>query len=174
MFEPECHIELKIEDEEDEFQSCCGDETALEEKEESSCSKDKNELEEKEELVEESIKDFLDGFSVKMFFKGVSIDVPGDSGLSGIGVFMERSAEFPAIQVQKKLDFCVEESVADYLALMDGLSEALQNDIRRVQAFTDSETLFNQVTSYLIFFPPFLCLLIYMAVELLTFCTHHV
>lgn len=146
-FEPGNHIELKVEDDEDEFQSCVGDETELEEKAESSCCEDENELEDKEESVEESIKDFLDELSVKMFFKGVSIAVPGDSGLSGIGVFMERPAEFPVIQVQKKLDFYVEESVADYLALMDGLVEALHNDIKRVQAFTDSETLFNQITS---------------------------
>lgn len=129
-------MELNITDDEDEFQSCCEDE---------------NEIEEKEESVEDSKKDCLDEFSVKMFFKGVSIAVLEDSGFSGIGVFMERSAEFPIIQVQKKLDFYVEESVADYLALMDGLSEALQNDVRRVQAFTHSEVLFNQVTSFILF-----------------------
>jgi ribonuclease HI len=59
---------------------------------------------------------------------------------------MERTEHVPVIQVQKKLDFYVEESVADYLALMDGLAEAMQNNIRRVYAFTDSELLYGQVS----------------------------
>ncbi|KAJ0961669.1 hypothetical protein J5N97_000687 [Dioscorea zingiberensis] len=81
-----------------------------------------------------------------MFFKGISVTGFGDSsvGLSGIGVVMERAANVPVIQVQKKLDFYVEEPVADYLALMDGLVEAVQNNVRRVYAFTDSELLYDQ------------------------------
>lgn len=125
--------EVKFEEDEEEFRSCCEDE---------------DELKEREESVKESLDEVLDEFSVKMFFKGVSISEPGEpacSGLSGIGIFMERSANFPVIQVQKKLDFYVEESVADYLALMDGLSEATRNNIRRVFAFTDSQILFDQV-----------------------------
>jgi ribonuclease HI len=114
------------EEDEEEFRSCCEDEDDLKEKE----------------------KDFIDEFSVKMFFKGVSITEhldPVSSGVSGIGVFIERSASFPAIQIQKKLDFYVEESVADYLALMDGLSEAKLNNFKQVFAFTDSQILFNQI-----------------------------
>jgi ribonuclease HI len=83
-----------------------------------------------------------------MFFKGMSVAEDGDSGsgFSGIGVVMERTKYVPVIQVQKKLDFYVDESVADYLALMDGLAEAMQNNIRRVYAFTDSELLYDQVS----------------------------
>ncbi|XP_059657403.1 E3 ubiquitin-protein ligase RSL1 [Cornus florida] len=124
--------EVKLEEDEEEFRSCCEDE---------------DELKEREESAKDGYKDDLDEFSVKMFFKGVSIAQVGESGpgLSGIGVVMERSADVPVIQVQKKLDFYVEESVADYLALMDGLLEAVRNNIRRVFAFTDSKTLYDQV-----------------------------
>lgn len=124
---------LKFEDDEEEYRSCCEDE---------------DELNEREVVVNETSKDDLDEFSVKLFFKGISITEPGgssSSGISGIGVYMERSACFPVIQLQKKLEFFVEESVADYLALMDGLSEAIQKNVRRVQAFTNSEILYDQV-----------------------------
>lgn len=125
--------EFKSENDEEEFRSCCDDE---------------DELKDREEHARESEKDDLGEFSVKMFFKGVSLadlEDSSSSGFSGIGVLMERSPEFPIIQVQKRLEFYVEESVADYLALMDGLTEALQNDVKRVQAFTDNEVLSNQV-----------------------------
>lgn len=128
--------EVKLEEDEEDFRSCCEDE---------------EEWKDTEESVKEGAKDLkeeLDEFSVKMFFKGMSIAEAGDSGsgLSGIGVVMERSASAPTIQVQKKLDFYVDESVADYLALMDGLIEAMQNNIRRVFAFTDSEILYDQIS----------------------------
>uniref|UniRef100_A0A5B7BLC9 RBR-type E3 ubiquitin transferase n=1 Tax=Davidia involucrata TaxID=16924 RepID=A0A5B7BLC9_DAVIN len=124
--------EVKLEEDEEEFRSCCEDE---------------DELKEREESAKESSKDDLDEFSAKMFFKGVSISQAGESGpgLSGIGVVMERSANIPVIQVQKKLDFYVEESVADYLALIDGLLEGVRSKIRRVFAFTDSEILYDQI-----------------------------
>lgn len=130
--------EVKLEEDEEEFRSCCEDDEVWRETEESV----------KEEPKEEP-KYLLGEFSVKLFFKGISINEVGDSavGLSGIGVFMERLADLPIIQVQKKLDFFVEESVADYLALMDGLVEASQNNIRHVYAFTDSKTLYDQVSS---------------------------
>lgn len=117
----------KVEDEED-FQSCCGDE---------------NELNENDELI----KNNLDDDSVNVYFKGVSYTKVGECGvgLSGIGVVMERSANMPFIQVQKKLDFFVDESVASYLALMDALLEAAQNKITHVFAFTDSELLYDQI-----------------------------
>lgn len=120
--------EVRLEDDEEEFRSCCEDDEVWKEN-------------------EEEAKDDLDKFSVKMFFKGMSIAEAGESGsgLSGIGVVMESSINLPVIQVQKRLDFYVEESVADYLALMDGLAEALQNEIRSVLAFTDSELLYQQV-----------------------------
>lgn len=126
--------EVKLEDDDEDFRSCCEDEEEWKDTEESVKGGAKD------------LKEELDEFSVKMFFKGTSIADSG-YGLSGIGVVMERSACAPAIQVQKKLDFYVDESVADYLALMDGLIEAMQNNIRRVFAFTDSEILYDQVTS---------------------------
>ncbi|KAG2314400.1 hypothetical protein Bca52824_017522 [Brassica carinata] len=60
---------------------------------------------------------------VKLFFKVVSVTERGDScsGYSGIGVVLERSRHFELIQVQKKLDFYAEESVTNYLALIDGV-----------------------------------------------------
>ncbi|MBA0694588.1 hypothetical protein Goari_004870, partial [Gossypium aridum] len=45
----------------------------------------------------------------------------------------------------KKLDFYVDESVVDYLALMDGLTVAMQNKIRTVYAFADSPLLYDQI-----------------------------
>ncbi|XP_057511221.1 E3 ubiquitin-protein ligase RSL1 [Actinidia eriantha] len=125
--------EVKLEEDEEEFRSCCEDEDDLKEREDSSSK--------------EGSDNKLDEFSVNLFFKGVSITESGDSsaGLSGIGVVMERSANVSSIQVQKKLDFFVDEPVADYLALMDGLLEAVRNKITRVFAFTDSEILYNQI-----------------------------
>lgn len=124
--------EVKLEEDEEEFRSCCEDDEVWRETEES--------------LKEEPMY-LLGEFSVKLFFKGISINEVGEYavGLSGIGVFMERLADLPIIQVQKKLDFFVEESVVDYLALMDGLVEALQNNIRHVYAFTDSQMLYDQI-----------------------------
>ncbi|XVE88472.1 hypothetical protein DITRI_Ditri19aG0072400 [Diplodiscus trichospermus] len=125
--------EVRVEEDEEDFRSCCEDDEVWKET---------------EEMVKEEEKEELDEFSVKMFFKGISLAEIGDSssGFSGIGVVMERSADSPVIQVQKKLDFHVEESVADYLALMDGLAEAIQNKINRVYAFTDSTMLYDQIT----------------------------
>lgn len=128
-------VNVGREEEEDEFCSCCGDE-------------DEEVWKETEEpVVEKGLKDELDEFSVKMFFKGLSMAGVENlsSGFSGIGVFMERSSGLPAIRVQKKLDFYAEESMVDYLALLDGLLEAVQKKIRRVFAFTDSELLHDQV-----------------------------
>lgn len=123
---------MKLEEDEEDFRSCCEDE---------------DELKAREESPEVDLEDCLDEHSLKMYFKGVSIACPGDSGsrISGIGVVMEVSGDQSPIQVQKRLDFFVEESVADYLALLDGLSVALQRNIRRVFAFTDSEGLYNQI-----------------------------
>lgn len=124
--------DVKLEEDEDDFRSCCEDE---------------DELKEREEFAKVDSDGNLEEYSVKMYFKGVSVACPGDSGsrISGIGVVMERPGSTSPIQVQKKLDFYVEELVADYLALLDGLSVAIQNDMRRVFAFTDSEVLHNQV-----------------------------
>ncbi|KAL1195115.1 E3 ubiquitin-protein ligase RSL1 [Cardamine amara subsp. amara] len=123
---------------EEEFRSCCGDEEVwLKESDDSA------------KVAEEEKKDELDDkFSVKMFFKGVSISERGDSsfGYSGIGVVLEKSGDFELIQLQKKLEFYVEESVANYLALMDGLEVALQKNLSSVVAVTDSELLYNQIT----------------------------
>ncbi|XP_024977478.1 uncharacterized protein LOC112515070 isoform X2 [Cynara cardunculus var. scolymus] len=130
----EDRIVSKFEDDEDEFRSCCSDEEEL------------------EEIVKLGLKNGeneLDELSVRMFFKGVSISEAGNNGVgfSGIGVIMEDSKKVPMIQVQKKLEFFVAEEVADYLALMDGLFEAIQNNIKRVYAFTNSQILCDQVTN---------------------------
>ncbi|CAI0401877.1 unnamed protein product [Linum tenue] len=128
----------KLDEDEEDFRSCCGDDEVWKEA---------------EEIVKvEEPKADLDEFSVKMFFKGVSITDSGHSGpgYSGIGVVMERQEKAPLVQVQKKLDFYVESSVADYLALMDGLTEAVQNNFRHVYASTDSSLLYNQVSYLLI------------------------
>ncbi|PIN00908.1 hypothetical protein CDL12_26587 [Handroanthus impetiginosus] len=123
--------EAKLEEDEEDFRSCCEDE---------------DELNEREESVKVDSDINLDEYSVKLYFKGVSVAGPGDSGsrISGIGVVMERPGNPSPMQVQKRLDFYVEDSVADYLALLDGLSVAIQNNIRRVFAFTDSELLHSQ------------------------------
>ena len=128
-------VNLVREDEEEDFRSCCEDEEEVWKETEEPVNK------------EEPKEDLVDEFSVRMYFKGLSIDGLGESGsgISGIGVVMEKSPALPAIKVQKKLDFYVEEPVAECLALMDGLVEALQNKVRRVYAFTDSELLYDQV-----------------------------
>ncbi|XP_057812104.1 E3 ubiquitin-protein ligase RSL1 [Salvia miltiorrhiza] len=120
--------DLKVEEDEDDFKSCCEDEDELKEK-------------------EEHVKVNSDENVVKMYFKGVSITCPGDSGssISGIGVVMEWLGCTTPVQVQKKLDFYVEELVAEYLALLDGFSEAIQHKPRHVVAFTDSEILHTQI-----------------------------
>ncbi|KAG7019427.1 putative E3 ubiquitin-protein ligase, partial [Cucurbita argyrosperma subsp. argyrosperma] len=127
---------LAEEDDGEDFRSCCEDQEVW---------KDNEFAGEEQSEKEED----LDEFSVKLFFKGVSIAGIGDpaSGFSGIGVFMEKSGKVPFIQVQKKLDFYVDELVADYLALMDGLVEAMQNDIHCIRAFTDSDPLYKQITN---------------------------
>ncbi|CAN6913242.1 unnamed protein product [Brassica oleracea] len=129
-----------IGDEED-FRSCCGDEEVWL-KESDDTAKVPDEEENKDELDDE--------FSVKMFFKGVSLSERGDSGsgYSGIGVVFERSGGSELIQVQKKLDFYAEESVANYLALIDGLTVALQNNLSSVVAVTDSELLYTQASLF--------------------------
>ncbi|VVB12390.1 unnamed protein product [Arabis nemorensis] len=137
--EASCDDELPLNhigDEED-FRSCCGDEEVW--------FKEIDDFTAKVAVLEELKKDEVvdDEFSVKMFFKGVAISERGDSGsgFSGIGVVLERSGDFELIQVQKKLEFHVEESVANYLALLDGLEVVLQNNLRSVVALTDSESL---------------------------------
>lgn len=127
------------EEEEDEFCSCCEDEEEREQQLEEEWK------ETEETVVVEGLKEELDEFSVRMYFKGLSIAGVENSttGFSGIGVYMERSSSFSPIRVQKRLDFYAEEPMVDYLALMDGLLEALQNKILRVYAFTDSELLYK-------------------------------
>ncbi|KAJ0807061.1 putative transcription factor C2H2 family [Helianthus annuus] len=55
--------------------------------------------------------------------------------------------ELEEIVKNEKLEFFVEEDVADYLALMDGLVEAIRRNVKRVYAFTDSQILFDQITN---------------------------
>ncbi|KAL3654564.1 hypothetical protein CASFOL_001549 [Castilleja foliolosa] len=120
----------KLGEDEDDFRSCCEDEDEL------------------KEIEEEYNK--LDEHAVKMYFKGVSVAGPGDSPgsrISGVGVVIEKLGDDCPLRVQKRLDFYVDELVADYLALLDGLSVATGNDISRVCAFTDSELLHNQINN---------------------------
>ncbi|CAN1221429.1 E3 ubiquitin-protein ligase dbl4 [Linum grandiflorum] len=121
----------RLEDDEEDFRSCCGD----------------------DDDDDQIWKDDLDEYSVKMFFKGVSItEAAGDSsgpGYSGIGVVMERKESVPLIQVQKNLDFYVESLVADYLALMEGLTVLIETNISDVYAFTDSSLLYKQIPWFL-------------------------
>ncbi|XP_018478584.2 E3 ubiquitin-protein ligase RSL1 [Raphanus sativus] len=128
-----------IVDEED-FRSCCGDEqVSLKESDDNTSKVAEEEEEKRDELDYE--------FSVKLFFKGVSVTERGDSssGCSGIGVVLERLGDFELIQVQKKLNIYAEELAVNYLALIDGLTVALQNNLRSVVAVTDSELLYNQI-----------------------------
>jgi hypothetical protein len=90
----------------------------------------------------------LDETPVWLFFKGVSSSEAEGNILSGIRVVMERSPGVPVLKVQKKLDFYVEELVADHLALMDGLVVALQNGIRNIFTFTNSEKLYFQASVF--------------------------
>ncbi|KAG6392154.1 hypothetical protein SASPL_146365 [Salvia splendens] len=122
--------ELRVEEDEDDFKSCCEDEDELD-------LKDK----------EDNVKVDLDENVVRIYFKGVSVACPGDSGtrMSGIGVVMDRPGCSAPVRIQKKLDFYVDEPVAECLALLDGLSEAIQHEAKRVFAFTDSEILHSQV-----------------------------
>ncbi|KAJ0975834.1 hypothetical protein J5N97_017799 [Dioscorea zingiberensis] len=117
---------------EDEFQSCCAED---------------EEWQDTEESLDEGSVEELDEFSVRLFFKGVSVSKGeglGD-GVSGIGVVMERPVGVAVFQVQKRLDFYVEHVVAEHLALMDGLVEALGNGVRRVFAYTDSQEVYDQI-----------------------------
>lgn len=131
---------------EEEFQSCCGED---------------EEWQDSEESLDEGFVEEIDEFSVRMFFKGVSVS-KGEglgAGVSGIGVVMERPVGGAALQVQKKLDFFVEHAVAEHLALMDGLVEALANGVQRVFAYTDSQQVYDQVKKQSFFFPNLIILI---------------
>ncbi|KAH0933255.1 hypothetical protein HID58_010372 [Brassica napus] len=87
----------------------------------------------------------------------VSITERGDSssGYSGIGV------------VQKKLDFYAEETVANYLALLYGLTVALQKNLLFVVAVTVSEFLYNQASRSFKWFNYLFCsFVVYMKMAL--------
>ncbi|PKU82954.1 hypothetical protein MA16_Dca025708 [Dendrobium catenatum] len=75
-----------------------------------------------------------DEFLVRVFSKGVSVSENCDLGskISGIGVVMQKPHGVPFLQVHKKLDFFVEELIAEHLALMDGLLEALRNGLKKL------------------------------------------
>ncbi|PKA52248.1 E3 ubiquitin-protein ligase RNF144 [Apostasia shenzhenica] len=92
-------------------------------------------------------EEVFDDSSLKIFSKGVSVAEASGLGsrVSGIGVVMEKPNGVSFLQVQKKLDFFVEELVAELLALMDGLLEARQNGFRKVLVFTDSDKVYRQI-----------------------------
>ncbi|ERN14817.1 probable E3 ubiquitin-protein ligase rbrA isoform X1 [Amborella trichopoda] len=114
-------------DEEDEYRSCVAEE---------------EEWRDAEDFKEDEASDHFS----KLFFKGVSDLKEVGSSLSGIGVILKNSIDDSEMKIQKKLDFFVEESVAELLALMDGLSASLKIGIRRIQAFTDSAVLYDQIS----------------------------
>lgn len=120
---------IRSEEEEEEFRSCLGEE---------------DDPRDPEELVEDGSKEDFDENAWKIFFKGASIN-DADTRLSGIGVVMERAKTSSVDQYQKKLEFYVEENLAELLALLDALMEALRREVGRVYAFTDSEIIYDQV-----------------------------
>lgn len=125
----------------DEFRSCC----AIDE--------EGDEIwEDTDESFAHVSKELLDEFAVKLFFKGVSVCEEKENGskVAGIGVVMERGggSGVAVIEVQKKMDFYVEELVAEHLALLDGILVALKNDVKRIYAFTDSEKLYFQARTF--------------------------
>ena len=117
------------EEEEEEFRSCMAEE---------------DDLRDPEESVEDGSKEDLDENAWKVFFKGLSIR-DSAAQLSGIGVVLERSKTSSVHRIQKKMEFYVEENIAELLALLDALMEALRTEVRRVYAFTDSEIIYDQV-----------------------------
>lgn len=123
-------LNLVVEEEEEEFRSCYGEESEW---------KERDEAVKEESCDEES--------TVKMYLKGISRCGFGEScsGFTGIGVVVEGSRDFSVTCVQKNLDFYVEDSIADYLALIDGLLEVLKTNIRRIIAISDSKIIYEQV-----------------------------
>jgi Reverse transcriptase-like len=124
-----------------------------------SCHAIGEDQEEEEELWEDTddsfahvSKELLDDSAVKLFFKGVSVCEEKENGskVAGIGVVMERGGEsgVTVIQVQKKMDFYVEELAAEHLALLDGILVALKNNVKKIYAFTDSEKLYFQASIF--------------------------
>ncbi|CAF2025528.1 unnamed protein product [Brassica napus] len=103
------------------------------ENQEVSCDVDDDELSLNHIVDEEDFRSCC-GDDEQMFFKGVSITERGDSssGHSGIG--------------PEEADFYAQDSVANYLALLDGLTVALENNLHSVVAVTDSELLYNQAS----------------------------
>ncbi|KAG5404844.1 hypothetical protein IGI04_010963 [Brassica rapa subsp. trilocularis] len=70
-------------------------------------------------------------------------------------------------QVQKKLDFYAEETVANYLALLYGLTVALQKNLLFVVAVTVSEFLYNQASRSFKWFNYLFCsFVVYMKMAL--------
>ncbi|CAN6465246.1 unnamed protein product [Victoria cruziana] len=82
----------------------------------------------------------------RLYFKGVSVG-PDTESVSAIGVVLQAASEDSPVQVQKKLDFYVEESVVEHLALLDGLLAALRNGMHRISAFTDSEVVYDLIAT---------------------------
>ena len=81
----------------------------------------------------------------KMAFKGMSEIRSGESGLSssGIGVVIQSPDGDNLMQVQKKLDFYVDRTMAEHLALMDGLLEALELSVPHILVFMDLDLVYD-------------------------------
>jgi ribonuclease HI len=91
-------------------------------------------IEEKERLKEaDYVKIFLDGCS------------KGNPGPSGIGVVFTTLEGDALLHLSKFIGNATNNS-AEYIALKEALLKALEYDIRKVDCFTDSELLANQVT----------------------------
>lgn len=127
----------------DQFNSCCD----IEEWEDTEEYLDELLSEEEYSSDNTSSQESIDEFSIRMYFKGVSFSYDRDliSKASGIGVIIETYEGYSIVQVQKKLDFYVQDLVVDHLALLDGLIEAQKNGVKKIIAFTDSLGVYHQI-----------------------------
>lgn len=128
----------------DEFGSCCGDQEEDDEEEEW------RDAEGSEEFCCPSSASgtYYRGSRLeryyRLFFKGMS-EIRSRQSCSGIGVVIQKPGGENLRQVQKKLDFYVDGTVAEHLALIDGLLAALELRVPCVQAFTDSQLVYDQI-----------------------------
>ncbi|MCD9644219.1 hypothetical protein HAX54_032367 [Datura stramonium] len=107
--------EVKLEEDEEDFCSCCEDEEELEDREETTSDEEEDEVTE-DNNEKESARESCE------------VDLDEHS----IKLF------FKGISIAGPGD-------SDYLALMDGLLEAVKSKMRKVYAFTDSEILYQQI-----------------------------
>ena len=82
-----------------------------------------------------------------MVFKAMLEIWLGELGLSsyGIGVFIQSPNGDYLMQVENKLDFYIDKTMAKHLSLMDGLLVALELSVPRIQVVTDSDVVYDHV-----------------------------